>query len=97
MTDFARRDLLIGGSAILAAEALPGAVRAAQATADQVDAHQRAKAMLFPAQANVLGTEGTTAVRVAEFMFDQGLAQAERPRDIRGWIEEQLYRPHYNT
>ena len=34
MTDFTRRDLLIGGSAILAAAALPGAVRAPQATAE---------------------------------------------------------------
>jgi hypothetical protein len=42
--------------------------------------------MLFPSQANIL-TEVTTATRVAEFMFDGGLAQAERPRDIRTWIE----------
>jgi malate dehydrogenase (oxaloacetate-decarboxylating)(NADP+) len=27
-------------------------------------------------------------------MFDQGLAQVERPRDIRGWIESQLYKPN---
>ena len=40
-------------------------------------------------------TEVTTAVRVAEFMFDNDLAQVERPRDIRAWIEGQLYRPHY--
>jgi hypothetical protein len=26
-------------------------------------------------------------------MFDQGLAQAKRPRDVRGWIEGQLYKP----
>ena len=37
----------------------------------------------------------TTATRVAEFMFDKGLAQVERPRDIRGWIEGQLYNPQY--
>ena len=30
---------------------------------------------------------GATATRVAEFMFDEGLAQGERPRDIRAWIE----------
>jgi hypothetical protein len=35
----------------------------------------------------------TTASRVAEFMFDKGLAQVERPRDIRAWIEGQLYTP----
>jgi hypothetical protein len=30
-----------------------------------------------------------------EVMFDNGLAQAERPRDIRAWIEGQLYKPQY--
>ena len=32
---------------------------------------------------------------LAEFMFDKGLAQAERPRDVRAWIEGQLYKPQY--
>jgi malate dehydrogenase (oxaloacetate-decarboxylating)(NADP+) len=70
-------------------------IAAAQASADQVGLELRAKGMLFPSQANILGTEVTTATRVAEFMFDQGLAQVKRPHDIRGWIEEQLYKPQY--
>jgi hypothetical protein len=28
-------------------------------------------------------------------MFDEGLAQVERPRDLRAWIEGQLYKPEY--
>ena len=70
---------------------------AAQATADQVDPIMRAKGMLYPSQANILETEVTTAARIAEFMFDAGLAQVERPRDIRSWIEGQLYKPHYEA
>jgi malate dehydrogenase (oxaloacetate-decarboxylating)(NADP+) len=70
-------------------------IAAAQACADQVGPELRAKGMLFPGQASILGQEVTTAVRVAEFMFDQGLAQLERPRDIRAWIEGQLYKPQY--
>jgi malate dehydrogenase (oxaloacetate-decarboxylating)(NADP+) len=70
-------------------------IAAAQGTADQVDATLRSEGMLFPSQSNILETEVTTATRVAEFIFDQGLAQVERPRDVRGWIEGQLYRPHY--
>jgi malate dehydrogenase (oxaloacetate-decarboxylating)(NADP+) len=70
-------------------------IAAAQASADQVDSALRARGMLFPSQSNILETELTTATRVAEFMFDQGLAQAQRPRDIRSWIEGQLYTPHY--
>jgi malate dehydrogenase (oxaloacetate-decarboxylating)(NADP+) len=68
---------------------------AAQASADQVGPDLRAKGMLFPSQANILETEVTTATRVAEFMFDKSLAQVERPRDVRTWIEGQLYTPQY--
>ena len=68
---------------------------AAQASADQVGLEMRAKGMLFPSQANILETEITTATRVAEYMFDQGLATVKRPLDIRAWIESQLYNPHY--
>jgi malate dehydrogenase (oxaloacetate-decarboxylating)(NADP+) len=68
---------------------------AAQASADQVGLEMRAKGMLFPSQANILETEVTTAARVAEYMFDQGLATVKRPIDIRAWIEGQLYDPHY--
>jgi malate dehydrogenase (oxaloacetate-decarboxylating)(NADP+) len=68
---------------------------AAEASADQIGPDLRARGMLFPGQANILETEVTTATRVAEFMFEQGLAQVERPRDIRSWIEGQLYTPHY--
>jgi malate dehydrogenase (oxaloacetate-decarboxylating)(NADP+) len=68
---------------------------AAQASADQIGPDLRAKGMLFPGQDNILETEITTATRVAEFMFDEGLAQVKRPRDIRTWIEGQLYKPQY--
>jgi malate dehydrogenase (oxaloacetate-decarboxylating)(NADP+) len=60
-----------------------------------VDADLRAKGRLYPSQSNILETEVTTATRVAEYMFDKGLAQVERPRDIRAWIEGQLYKPQY--
>jgi malate dehydrogenase (oxaloacetate-decarboxylating)(NADP+) len=70
---------------------------AAEASADQVGPALRAKGMLYPSQANILETEVTTATRVAEFMFDQGLAQVEKPRDIRTWIESQLYKPQYRS
>jgi malate dehydrogenase (oxaloacetate-decarboxylating)(NADP+) len=72
-------------------------IAAAQASADQVGPDLRAKGMLFPSQADILEIEVTTATRVAEFMFDQGLAQAARPKDIRAWIEGQLYKPQYQT
>jgi malate dehydrogenase (oxaloacetate-decarboxylating)(NADP+) len=68
---------------------------AAEASAEQVGPDLRAKGMLYPSQSNILETEVTTATRVAEYMFDQSLAQVEKPRDIRAWIESQLYNPQY--
>ncbi|CAB3807501.1 NAD-dependent malic enzyme [Paraburkholderia ultramafica] len=68
---------------------------AAHATADQIGPSLQAKGMLFPSQDNILETEITTAVRIAEHMFDAGLAQVERPHDIRAWLESLLYRPTY--
>ncbi len=68
---------------------------AAQASADQVGSDLRDKGMLFPGQANVLEVEVTTAVRIVEFMFDQGLATVERPKDLRAFVEGQLYKPQY--
>ena len=70
-------------------------IAAARATADQVGPDLRARGRLYPSQSNILETEVTTASRVAESMFDQGLAQVDRPRDIRSWVEAQLYDPQY--
>jgi len=70
---------------------------AAQAMADQVDDDLRAVGRLFPTQSNILETEVTTATRVAEYMFDAGLAQVDRPHDIRAWIEGMLYVPRYES
>ena len=72
-------------------------ILAAQATADQIDPDLRDKGWLYPAQSNILETEVTTATRVAEYMFDSGLAKASRPKDIRAWLEGQLYVAKYET
>src|SRR6202011_1647757 len=68
---------------------------AAQASADQVGPSLRDKGMLFPSQSEILEMEVTTAIRVAEYMFNVGLAQVQRPHDLRAWVESQLYRPRY--
>ena len=68
---------------------------AAQASADQVGPELRAKGMLFPSQSEILELEVTTATRIAQFMFDKGLATVKQPADIRRWIEGQLYTAHY--
>ena len=71
-------------------------IRAAQGSADQVSQADRDKGMLFPRQDNILATELTTATRIAEYLFDQGLATVDRPVDVRAWIESVIYRPAYD-
>jgi malate dehydrogenase (oxaloacetate-decarboxylating)(NADP+) len=68
---------------------------AAEANAAQVGQDLRDRGMLYPNQANILETEVATAARIAEFMFDKGLARAERPPEIRPWIESMLYKADY--
>ena len=68
---------------------------AAKASADQVSEASRASGMLFPSQSHILEVEVGTATRVAEFMFDTGLATAKRPPEIRPWIESLLYKAEY--
>lgn len=68
---------------------------AAHATADQVGPEMQKKGMLYPSQDHILETEVTTATRIAEYLFDSGLAQVERPQDIRSWMESLLYKAEY--
>lgn len=68
---------------------------AAHAIADLISPDMRDAGMLYPSQDNILATEVATAVRIAEYMFDAGIAQVERPENITQWIETLLYKPEY--
>ncbi len=70
-------------------------ITAAKATAEQVSAKQRECGMMFPPQSNILEIETTTAVKVAQVIFDHNLATVERPKDIRNWIQGMLYKADY--
>ena len=72
-------------------------IEAAKATADQVDEKERKQGMLYPPQKDILKIEIQTAIRVAEKIFDLGLARVKRPKDISAWIEGLLYKPEYQA
>jgi malate dehydrogenase (oxaloacetate-decarboxylating)(NADP+) len=72
-------------------------IEAAHAVADQVTSDQLKLGMLFPPQSNILEVEVQTAVRIAKFVFDSGLARVDRPADIEALIRRHLYKPEYNT
>jgi len=70
-------------------------VVAARAVAEQVTQAELDAGLLYPPQTDILQTEITTAQRVAEEIFTRGLAGIERPRDLRAFLESQLYKPEY--
>ncbi len=70
-------------------------IEAARATAAQVNPAERERGMMFPPQSNILATEVATAVQVVEMIFDQNMATVERPKDIKSWLKNMLYKPEY--
>ena len=71
-------------------------IEAGQAVADQVPADLLKQGLLYPLQSNVLETEIQTAARVANLVFDSGLACVERPaEDMVSFIRRHVYKPEY--
>jgi len=57
-------------------------IEAARAAADQVPSDLLKQGLLYPLRSNILETEIQTAARVAQLVFESGLARVERPADI---------------
>jgi malate dehydrogenase (oxaloacetate-decarboxylating)(NADP+) len=70
-------------------------IEAGQAVADQVPSELLNQGLLYPLQSNILEAEIQTAARVAKLVFDLGLAQVERPRDMVAFIRAHVYKPEY--
>ena len=63
--------------------------------ADQVAPELLKQGLLYPPQADILETETQTAARVAQLVFDSGLARAPRPNDMVPFIRSHVYKPDY--
>jgi malate dehydrogenase (oxaloacetate-decarboxylating)(NADP+) len=72
-------------------------IEAAKAVADQVPENLLQQGLLYPLQSNILETEITTATRVAQKIFDLGLARVEKPADVEAFIRAHVYSPDYDT
>lgn len=70
-------------------------IEAARASAAQVGPKERELGMMFPPQNNILAMEVETAVKVAEWIFNNNMATVTRPKDIKSWLKEMLYKPEY--
>ena len=70
-------------------------VVAARAVAVHVTQAELDSGLLYPPQSNILETEIEVAVKVAETIFNRGLAGAAEPAEVREFVEGQLYKPEY--
>jgi malate dehydrogenase (oxaloacetate-decarboxylating)(NADP+) len=53
--------------------------------------------LLFPPQSNILETEIKVAARVAQVVFEEGLAGVPRPDNCEAFIRSHVYQPEYRN
>ncbi|SEJ90417.1 malate dehydrogenase (oxaloacetate-decarboxylating)(NADP+) [Sphingobium sp. AP50] len=68
---------------------------AAQAVAEQVREDHLAEGLIYPPQSEILDASLHVARRVAERIYDDGLASVPRPDDIATQIKAKAYQPSY--
>jgi malate dehydrogenase (oxaloacetate-decarboxylating)(NADP+) len=68
---------------------------AARAVAEQVTEENLASGLIYPPLSSILPTSLRVAERVAESIFDAGLARVQRPADLASFIVDYAYRPEY--
>lgn len=87
------------GMAVLATEATRVTeamfIVAAKAVAEQVTDADLDKGLIYPPQSDIRKASLHVAVRIAEYVFDNGLAQVPRPADIAAHIAALAYLPAY--
>lgn len=68
---------------------------AAKAVAEQVTQASLDSGLIYPPQSQILDASLHTAAKIAEHIFDQGLARVARPADIEAHIRSMAYKPVY--
>ncbi|MDR3637585.1 MAG: NAD-dependent malic enzyme [Isosphaeraceae bacterium] len=70
---------------------------AATSVAEQVTQANLDMGLIYPPQSDILNTSIQVATRVAELIFERGLAGVPRPADVGDFIQSKLYRPEYHS
>lgn len=70
-------------------------VTAAEAVAEQVTEEDFARGLIYPQVANILEVSFNVAVKIAEKIFDSGLAGVEKPIDLKAFIKSKMFEPKY--
>jgi malate dehydrogenase (oxaloacetate-decarboxylating)(NADP+) len=68
---------------------------AARAVAEQVSAENLHMGLIYPPQSRILEASLHVAERVAEHIYDAGLARTERPADVGAYVRSRTYQPAY--
>ena len=68
---------------------------AAHTLADCVDQDDLAQGSLYPALPRIREVSARIAAAVADVAYQSGLADGPPPNDLSGFIEKQMYDPHY--
>lgn len=68
---------------------------AAKAVAEQVPQGSLDAGLIYPSQSQMLDASLHTAAKIAEYIFDQGLARVARPDNIEAHIRGMAYKPAY--
>ena len=69
--------------------------RAARALADETSAADLAMGRIYPSLTRIREVSAHIAAAVAEVAFADGLAEAERPDDVRAFVEAHMWTPRY--
>ena len=89
------------GMAVLATEAKRVTeemfIIAAKAVAEQVTQAHLDVGLIYPPTTDILNASLHTAEKIAEYIFDKGLARIPRPDDIGAHIRAMTYKPGYPT
>jgi malate dehydrogenase (oxaloacetate-decarboxylating)(NADP+) len=70
-------------------------VTAAEAVAEQITEENFANGLIYPLIDNILEVSYNVAIKVAEKIFESGLAGVKKPADIRTFIKSKMYEPKY--
>jgi len=70
-------------------------ITAAEAVAEQVTTTDFENGLIYPHVNDIMKVSVNVAVKVAETIFDSGLAGVEKPNDIRAFVKSKMYVPLY--
>ncbi|KGO97296.1 NAD-dependent malic enzyme [Flavobacterium enshiense] len=68
---------------------------AAEAVAEQISDEDFQKGLIYPHVDNIAQVSLNVAEKIAEEIFNSGLADVDRPEDIRAFIKSKMYEPDY--